>query len=56
MAGFNHAQLRLIEQMYIYGDDPFAAPERAFYEEVYISDAAQEEETHTEKSPSASKD
>lgn len=45
MSRFDHAQLRLIEQMYVDGDDPFAAPEDIIYMEVN-EDAPQEEETH----------
>lgn len=55
MSGFDHAQLRLIEQIYVDGDDPFAIPEDIIYMEVN-EDAPQEEETHTEKSSAASED
>ena len=52
MGKLNHAQLRLIEQIYIDGDDPFAAPEELNQEEVYPD--APQEETHTQESPAAS--
>lgn len=55
MSGFDHAQLRLIEQMYVDGDDPFAVPEDIIYMEVN-EDAPQEEETYAQKSPAASED
>ena len=53
MSGFDHAQLRLIEQMYVDGDDPFAVPEDIIYMEVN-EDAPQEEETHPSESSAAS--
>ena len=53
MSGFDHAQLRLIEQMYVDGDDPFAVPEDIIYMEVN-EDSPQEEEAHPSESSAAS--
>lgn len=53
MSGFDHAQLRLIEQMYVDGDDPFAVPEDIIYMEVN-EDAPQEEETYPSEGSAAS--
>ncbi len=54
MSGFDHAQLRLIEQMYVDGDDPFAVPEEIIYMDV--NEDAPQEETYAQKSPAASED
>lgn len=53
MSGFDHAQLRLIEQMYVDGDDLFAVPEYIIYMEVN-EDAPQEEETYPSEGSAAS--
>lgn len=53
MSGFDHAQLRLIEQMYVDGDDPFAIPEDIIYMEVN-EDAPQEEKAYPSEGSAAS--
>lgn len=54
MSGFDHAQLRLIEQMYVDGDDPFAAPEEDIIYMEVNEDAPQEEETYPSEGSAAS--
>ena len=53
MSGFDHAQLRLIEQMYVDGDDPFAVPEDIIYMEVNEDAPQEEEETYPSESSAA---